>query len=62
MFPNSYEASTELINKNKHTIDKPLAKAGKENMNVSINFCRPLNLLNILSNLVTLSTLKILAI
>ena len=29
MFPNSYEASTELINKNKHTIDKPLAKAGK---------------------------------
>lgn len=62
MFENRYEARTELINKNRLTIDKPLAKAGNENINVSISFWSPLNLLNIRNNLVTLKTLKIRAI
>lgn len=59
---NKNEAKTENMKKNKQTIDKPFANAGSENMNVSINFCSPLNLLNILKSFVTLKTLKILAI
>lgn len=43
-------------------MESPLARAGMEKMNVSISFCSPLNLLNILSNFVTRSTLKIRAI
>ena len=62
MSPNKYEAKTALINKNKLTIERPLAKAGREKIKVSMSFCKPLNLLNILNNLVTLRTLNILAI
>lgn len=50
------------MNRNKKTIESPLPKAGIENKNVSISFCNPLNLLNILSIFVTLMTLNILAI
>lgn len=61
-FENKNEAKTELMNKNKKTIESPLPSAGIEKMNVYISFWSPLNLLNILSILVTLITLKILAI
>lgn len=50
------------MNKYKLKIAKPFAIAGRENTNVYISFCRPLKLLNVLSSLVILSTLKILAI
>ncbi len=50
------------MNKKRQTIESPLASAGNENKKVSISFCNPLNLLNILSSFVTLITLKILAI
>ena len=59
---NKNDARTENMKKNKQTMDSPFANAGSENTNVSINFCSPLNLLNILKSFVTLKTLKILAI
>lgn len=38
MLPNRNEANTDAIKKNKQTIDRPFANAGKENKNVSISF------------------------
>ncbi len=62
MLLNKNDAKTEKINKKRHTIESPFPNAGRENINVYINFCKPLNLLNILRSLVTLKTLNILAI
>lgn len=55
-------ANSAKIKKNKHTIESPFPTAGSENINVSISFCIPYKLLNILRYFVILKILKILAI
>jgi len=62
MSPIKNDARIDVMNRYKSKSESPFPIAGSEKTKVYINFWRPLNCLNILSNLVILSTLKILAI